>query len=227
MTSTWVSKTNGFVDDVVGVVEHTAASLAIPVADGVVAWLAMENMIQVLGFSRPVSIMTGLALEGCGIVTSRAALVVRHFNQTRADGEPAALEWLAWSLLGVQFIVGAVLVTVNTVATGSMLFGLLTLATLSAVGTLAHMLENDVKARKNSPSVQDDAQPAQDDARDLVDMAQELAQSVIIEQPGSTKERVLRYIEQHPDAKQQAVADALGVSRQLVSQYKRNGHGGR
>lgn len=222
--SKWTDTVNGCVDDVVGVVEHTAASLAIPVADGVVAWLAMENMIRVLGFSRPVSIMTGLALEGCGIVTSRAALAVRHFNQTRAEGEPAALEWLAWALLGVQFVVGGVLVTVNTVATGSMLFGLLTLATLSAVGTLAHMLENDVKAREENAKP---AQPAQPDTRDLLDVAQELAQPVILEQPGTTRERVLRYYDTHPSAKQQECADALGISRQLVSSYRRNGHGGR
>jgi hypothetical protein len=229
MTSTWVSKTNGFVDDLVGVVEHTAATIAIPVADGVVAWLAAENMIQVLGFSRPVSVLTGLALEGCGIVASRAALAVRRYNQTRANDQPPALGWLAWSLLGAQFLIGAVLVTVNTVRVDAMTGGLLTIAALSSIGTLSHMLENDVKAREENakpaqPVAQTAQAPAQPAERDLVDVAQELAQPIIIEQPGTTRERVLRYYDAHPRTTQQECADALGISRQLVSNYRRNGH---
>ena len=205
-----VSAINSTVDDIVGVIEHTAASIAIPVADGVVAWLAMENMIRVLGFSRPVSIMTGLALEGCGIVVSRAALGVRYYNQTRPQSEPPALEWLAWLLLGLQFVIGGVLVTVNTVATSSMLFGLLTLATLSAVGTLAHMLENDVKAREKSPS-------PQVVLPEIADAPLEVAETA------TTRDKVLAFYRENPSASQQTCADALGVSRATVGIYRRNG----
>lgn len=205
-----VSAINSTVDDLVGVIEHTAASIAIPVADGVVAWLAMENMIRVLGFSRPVSIMTGLALEGCGIVVSRAALGVRYYNQTRPQSEPPALEWLAWLLLGLQFVIGGVLVTVNTVATSSMLFGLLTLATLSAVGTLAHMLENDVKAREKSPS-------PQVVLPEIADAPPEVAETA------TTRDKVLAFYRENPSASQQTCADALGVSRATVGIYRRNG----
>ncbi len=201
-----VDAINGVVDDFVGVVEHTAASIAIPVADGVVAWLAAENMVRALGFSWPVSIMTGLALEGCGIVVSRAALEVRYYNQTKAQDAPPALEWLAWTLLGAQFVIGGVLVTVNTVATSSMLFGLLTLATLSAVGTLAHMLENDIKARSHTA----DVLPSSDKVAEVV---AELAQP-------SARARVQAFYTENPHASQTAAASATGISRQRVGQLR-------
>jgi len=197
---------NGVVDDFVGVVEHTAASIAIPVADGVVAWLAAENMVRALGFSWPVSIMTGLALEGCGIVVSRAALEVRYYNQTKAQDAPPALEWLAWTLLGAQFLIGGVLVTVNTVATSSMLFGLLTLATLSAVGTLAHMLENDIEARRSERA----ALPS---SAQVAEVVADLAQP-------SARARLQAFYTENPHASQAAAASATGVSRQRVGQLR-------
>ncbi len=200
-----VDMINGFVEDVVGVVEHTAAAIAIPVADGVVSWLAAENMVRALGFSWPVSIMTGLALEGCGIVVSRAALAVRYFNQTHR-GEPPALEWLAWLLLGLQFVIGGVLVTVNTVATSSMLFGLLTLATLSAVGTLAHMLENDIEARRSERA----ALPS---SAQVAEVVADLAQP-------SARARLQAFYTENPHASQAAAASATGVSRQRVGQLR-------
>ena len=202
-----VERINSGVDSIVEVVEHTAASLAIPVADGVVSWLAAENMVRTLGFSWPVSIMTGVALEGCGIVVSRAALKVRRYNQTRG-AKPPALEWLAWSLLGAQFAVGAVLVTVNTVATSSMLFGLLTLATLSAVGTLAHMLENDVAETSHSGA---NPLPSPERVAEVIaDMA-----------PATAKDRVMWAYRENPHADKREVAQALGIGYSTVSKAYR------
>ncbi|MFA4974876.1 MAG: hypothetical protein WC683_19920 [bacterium] len=203
---TRVERINSAVDSVVEVVEHTAASLAIPVADGVVSWLAAENMVRTLGFSWPVSIMTGVALEGCGIVVSRAALRVRRYNQTRG-AKPPALEWLAWTLLGAQFAVGAVLVTVNTVATSSMLFGLLTLATLSAVGTLAHMLENDVAETSHSA--------------DVLPSSERVAEVIAEIAPATAKDRVMWAYRENPHADKREVAQALGIGYSTVSKAYR------
>jgi hypothetical protein len=217
-----VDRINSGVDAGIGVFEHFAASLAIPVADGVVAWLAAENMVTTLGFSWPVAIMTGVALEGCGIVASRAALTVRYFNQTH-KGEPPALEWLAWAILAVQFIISAVLVMVNTVWLNGMTFGLLTLATLSAVGTLAHMLESDVRARQSSADVAPNAPVTPPE------------QAPIGAKP-TKRERVLAYFKENPHETSAKAAEELGLVPQTVRSWRatlvatgalpRNGEGG-
>jgi len=211
--------------------EECFASVAIPGADAAVALLAAENMVKTLGFSLAVSVITGLSLEGVALVANRAALRCRYYNQTHR-GDPPAMERLAWSLLAINFLIGIVLMVVNTVALDARMWGVISVAFLGSIGTLAHVIENDVKARETSakpaqPVAQTAQAPAQPAERDLVDVAQELAQPIIIEQPGTTRERVLRYYDAHPRTTQQECADALGISRQLVSSYRRNGHGGR
>lgn len=229
-----VERWNSGVDSALGVVRHFVvalmdafedcfASVAIPGADAAVAILAAQNMVKQLGFSLAVSVITAISLEGVALVANRAALRCRYYNQTHKD-EPPTLEALAWGLLGLNFALGVVLVVVNTVWVGAMTWGVISVAFLGSIGTLAHVIENDVKAREVGAKPAATVAPKNDKAADL---AQDLAQPVIIEQPATTRERVLRYVEDHPDDTQDKVAEALGVSRQTVSNYKRSNGNGR
>lgn len=197
-------------------VEECFAGASILVADGVVAWLAAENMVTALGMSLPLAIGTGIALEGAGLVTSRAALKVRYYNQTRPSGEPAMLEWLAWTGLVLQFVIGLLLVVVNTVAVNARLWGLIPIATLSAIGTVAHLLENDVKARETGTK---SAIPAASVAPAAPVANVEVTLEAETVTPELTSmERVLNYYREFPTAKQEAVAKACGISRGRVGQ---------
>lgn len=211
-----VERINSGVNACSDVFTHFVATWAVPAADLTVAVLAANNMARVLGFPWPVAILTGFALEGVGIASSKAALECHYYNQVR-NNKPPVLEWLAWTVATVQFAVGFALILVNAVMIDKMVLGLLSIGVLSATGTLAHMLRDDVRARQSAATV----------APDSDNVAQDLAQPVIIEQPATTRERVLRYVEQHPDDTQDKVAEALGVSRQTVSNYKRSNGNGR
>ena len=215
-----VDTINGAVDSGLSVVRHAVtatvdafedcfASVAIPGADAAIALLAAQNMFTQLGFSLAVSAITAISLEGVALVANRAALKCRYYNQTH-KGEPPAMEGLAWSLLVLNFLIGIVLVVVNTVWVGAMTFGVISVAFLGSIGTLAHVIENDVKAREKSPS-------PQVVLPEVADAPLEVAETA------TTRDRVLAFYRENPSASQQTCADALGVSRATVGIYRRNG----
>lgn len=204
-----VDRINSAVDACSDVFTHLVATLAVPVADGVVAVLAAENMAHVLGFSWPVSIMTGVALEGVGIVTSKAALECHLFNQERGD-KPPVLEWLAWTVATVQFAVGFALILVNAVLVDRMVLGLLCIGVLSATGTLAHMLRDDVRARANAQVP--GATPKQTQNGHETDTPS-------IAQPGA-RERIMAYFVENPHAPTAQAARELGMVRQTVGNWR-------
>lgn len=224
---TRVERINNVVDSGLGVIRHAVtatvdtfeecfSAVAIPGADAAVALLAAQNMVQQLGFSLSVAIITGVALEGTGLVTSRAALRCYDYNQTRAPGSPKALAWLAWTLVGLQFGIGCVLVAVNTVAANAMLFGVLTVALLGSIGTLAHVIEAQVKARQSSATIAAATEP--------------------VAQPPA-RERIMAYFVENPHDTSAHAATELSIPPATVSKWRRqlvadgaipaNGDGGR
>lgn len=237
-----VERINSAVDSGLGVVRHTItaavdafedcfASIAIPGADAAIALLAAQNMVQQLGFSLGVAIITGVSLEGVGLVANRAALRCRYYNQTHKS-EPPALEKLAWSLLVMNFLIGIVLVVANTVWIGGMMWGVISVAFLGSIGTLAHVIENDVKARETSAKPAASLAPAAPLASNAV------AESFTLDAPvaplATTRDRVLAFYRENPSATQEAAALAVGVNRSRIGQIlkeledkkiiSRNGH---
>lgn len=206
---TKVNTINGANDAVADVFTHFVATWAIPVADGVVAVLAAQNMVQVLGFSWPVAILTGFALEGVGIATSKAALECHYYNQVRGD-RPPVLEPLAWVVAAVQFAIGFVLILVNAVIVNSMVSGLVCIGILSATGTLAHMLRDDVRARAN-------AQPP--DATPKATQNGHETDTPTPAQAGA-RERVTAYFLENPHAPTAQAARELGMVRQTVGNWR-------
>lgn len=223
--SSRVDTWNSAVDSGLSVVRHTVTAtmdafeecvgaLAIPGADAAVAIMASQNMVRVLHMPLSVAIIVGIALEGVGLVTSRAALRCRFYNQTHRN-EPPAMEWMAWTVAVVQFAIGLALVCVNAVWLDAMVFGLIAIGTLSATGTLAHMIENDVKAREVNATAATPAAivapepPADSDVADTP------------EQPVSAKDRVMWAYRENPHADKRDVAKALGIGYSTVSKAYR------
>lgn len=225
-----VDAINGAVDSCSDVFEHFVATWAVPVADGVVAVLAANNMATTLGFPLSVSVMAGIALEGVGIVSSKAALECHFYNQTR-NNKPPVLEGLAWAVAGVQFAVGFALILVNAVMVNQMVLGLLSIGLLSATGTLAHMLRSDVRARQDrqlpAPVVVN-AMPR------LVDVDQEPLTAI---EQASTRDRVAAHFVENPHDTNANAARLLCIKPGIVGHWRRqltaegaipaNGTGGR
>lgn len=228
-----VDAINGAVDSCSDVFEHFVATWAVPVADGVVAVLAANNMATTLGFPLSVSVMAGIALEGVGIVSSKAALECHYYNQVRGS-KPPVLEALAWVVAGIQFGVGFALILVNAVMIERMVLGLLAIGVLSTTGTLAHMLRDDVRAREKSPSPQATPQAQALVAETTISNAPEVAESTQAVRQASARERVLAFYIANPTASQIEAASACELSRQRVGQLlaeleregaiSRNGH---
>jgi small basic protein len=232
-----VERINGAVDSTLGVVRHIVtatvdafeecfASVAIPGADAAIALLAAQNMFTQLGFSLAVSAITAISLEGVALVANRAALRCRYYNQTH-KGEPPAMETLAWGLLVLNFLIGIVLVVVNTVAVDARMWGVISVAFLGSVGTLAHVIENDVKAREVGAKPATAVLPSPDRIEQVIaDIA-----------PATAKDRVMWAYRENPHADKREVARALGIGYSTVSKAYRelraenaipaNGDGGR
>lgn len=203
-------------------------------ADGVVSVLAAQNMVGTLGFSRPVAILTGIALEGVGVVVSDCALKVHRYNQTRRSDEPPAMEALAWTVAGLQFAIGLVLISVNAVFVNQMVFGLLAIGILSATGTLAHMLADDVTVRegkRGAAKVEPQrAQVSHDEREDLAAFAPAVAQA-------NKREAIRAYFLDNEHDTNVHAAQALGLDEKTVGYHRRklvaageipaNGTGGR
>jgi len=231
-----VERINSSVNACSDVFTHFVATWAVPAADLTVAVLAASNMANVLGFSWPVAILTGFALEGVGIASSKAALECHYYNQVRND-KPPVLEWLAWTVAGVQFLVGFALILVNAVLIDRMVLGLLSIGVLSATGTLAHMLRDDVRARQSARSAIDPDQVSEN-ANNYVQLGTKQGSNADLAlAPATAKERVkLAYqADRHADKKDVAAALGLGEStvrkayRELLLEgaIEHNGDGGR
>jgi hypothetical protein len=203
-------------------------------ADAIVAVLASANMVQTLRFSWPLAIITGIALEGVGVVVAKSALHVRRYNQSLQPGDKPALEWLAWSIVAFQFAIGAVLICVNAVWTNAMTFGLITLSLLSGTATLAHMLSQDVQAREARREAKHDVLPSPEQVAEVIADLAPSAQDVA---PVGNRERVMWFYNENPHASPTQAARELGMNRQTVTNWHdkllaenaipHNGDGGR
>lgn len=224
-----VERINGAVNACSDVFEHFVATWAVPVADGVVAVLAANNMATTLGFPLSVSVMAGIALEGVGIVSSKAALECHYYNQTR-NNKPPVLEGLAWTVAGVQFAVGFALILVNAVMVDRMVLGLLSIGVLSATGTLAHMLRSDVRARQSQQQPAPVVASVAEEPPTVDDIVDAFAQP-------DKRQRLAAYFVENPHATNASAARMTGIPASTVRVWRQemieageiehNGTGGR
>lgn len=218
----------------------TAEMLSVWAVDGVGAWLAAENLIRVLGYSRGLALLIGVALEVTGVVVIDAALAARRYNQMHPS-EPPVMARLAWGVTIAQFIVTGTMIMLNAVWVDARIYSFGAIALLTTLSTIGHMIKNDVEAREKSPS----PQPAPLEVAPVAEPSVAPAPQLEIELPemvapaqtaplASSRDRALAFYAANPYATQEDAAKACGVNRSRIGQIlkeleaegaiSRNGH---
>lgn len=214
----------------------TAEMLSVWAVDGVGAWLAAENLIRVLGYSRGLALLIGVALEVTGVVVIDAALAARRYNQTH-QGEPPVMATLAWVVTIAQFAVTATMIMLNAVWVDARIYSFGAIALLTTLSTIGHMIKNDVDAREKSPSVQTPAASVAPVAAIVDSVAAEpTTDDEPVEQPDKRQQLRAHFVENPHDTNANAArhtgipASTVRVWRQEMieaGEIEQNGTGGR
>lgn len=167
-----------------------------------------------------IAIIAAIAVESIGVVSIVLSLRLHEWNQTKNKTDPDAPLWLALAAAVFYFVVTIGLTVVLDVRPEWSRYAPAIFPLLAAIGAANIAMKNGqrrrevAKADKKQPIKTAASQPRQPQPLPKV---QPVAPEV--EQLGGTRKQVYEIYKRNPDATQQEVANAIGITRQAVSKH--------